>query len=151
MIRETPFCSTKHRIAPCLWPRTPFKPTSINFVYQLFRKKGLLKTKSNSIKAHFSQRNLMVSDTRRCQQRRKAWPGPFAISPYHSTAHSRRSDSWKLREVKRGAKKIKTSEGEKGDRRSLAALPSPPLFFLRAASDYLNACNRLTIRTVWRL
>ena len=115
-------------------------------------KRGLLKTKSNSIKAQFSQRNLMVSDTRRCQHRRKAWPGPFAIPPsYHSAAYSRRSDSWKLREVKRGAKKIKTSEGEKGDRRSLAALPSPPLFFLRAASDYLNACNRLVIRTVWRL
>ena len=36
------------------------------------------------------------------------------------------------------AKKIKTSEGEKGDRRNLAALPSLPLFLFRAAPDYLG-------------
>ena len=92
-------------------------------------KRGLLKTKRNSIKAHFSQRNLMVSDTRRCQHRCTAWPGPLAISPsYHSAADSRRSDSWKLREVKRGAKKIKTSEGRKVIGGASPLSPAP-LFF----------------------
>ena len=71
----------------------------------------------------------MVSDTRR-HQHHKAWPGPFAFSPsYHSSADSWRSDSWKLREVKRGAKKIKTSEGGKVIRGASPLSPAHLFFF----------------------
>ena len=82
----------------------------------------------------------MVSDTRR-RQHHKAWPGPFAFSSsYHSSVDSWRSDSWKLRQVKRGAKKLKRAKGRKVIGGSSPLCPAH-LFFSFAPSR-LSECSQ---------